>query len=165
MKRILTVAVIAVFAVIATGCHGQLPVTQHTVTLTVTSNIPAGSTFVASKAVLSAGTPSCPAPTGSNYTPINASSPSTTGTFVDVTSAGQTVCEVMQLLSGGATSPASKTVGPYVVPANPTAPTISGQTAMNQPENKNQQLAQHQQYEMPKSSGNIVQPQLVAKVQ
>ena len=162
MKKVLIAAVIASFALAAIGCHGQLPVTQHTVTLTVTSTIPAGSTFVASKLSVASGTTTCPVSTGSNYTPINASSPSTTGTIIDTTSAGQTVCEGVQLLSGGATSPFSNIVGPYVVPANPTAPVISGQAAMTATADDLKRLAKER--EMLKPRGDVKQPELVARV-
>ena len=169
MKRILVLATLAIAAI---GCHGQLPPTQHTVTLTIT---PQGCgtgtptcTYVASKDVLTAGTLTCPAPTGTNYTPINASSPATTTTFVDTTSAGETVCEVAQTLQSGAVSPASNTVGPFVVLPNPLAPSITGQSAMNDSTetlDSGKKLAQATHFRsMLKPNGKAEKPQLVAQV-
>jgi hypothetical protein len=126
MKK-LPIAALIVFAAI--GCKSQqLPPTVHIITLTVTSQVPSGSTWVASKESLAAGAV-CDPPTSTNYKQIN-SVPQSSSTFVDNTSAGSTVCEFLQYIdAGGATSPASNVVGPYTVPANPTAPVIGGQTA------------------------------------
>jgi len=126
-KLFLAIVVVSLF----TGCaaHSQIPPTTHTVTLTVNSSAPSGSTWVASKAVLTAGATSCPSTSGTTYVRINATAQVST-TFIDPTSSGQTVCEIMQYIdAGGAVSPPSNAVGPYAVLANPTAPTINGQQA------------------------------------
>jgi hypothetical protein len=113
------------------GCKSggqQLTPTQHVVQLTVTSTVAAGSTWVATKETLATGATTCDAPTSTNYKQIN-TTPQASSVFDDTTSAGTTVCEFMQYILNGATSPASNVVGPLVVPANPTAPVVNGTSA------------------------------------
>lgn len=124
-------ALALLFAAAAVGCKSgaQVPPTSHTVTITITP--PSGATglsYVVSRAV---GAATCPTPnvTTPNYTPLNQSNPMSGTTFVDSGVAGQTVCYIAQSVVGGAVSQPSNTAGPFAVPANPTAPSIGGQTA------------------------------------
>jgi len=118
--------------------HAQLPPTSHGVN--VTGAAPAGCTatapctFVFSHAVLAAGITSCPDTSGTtNYTPLNADSPSSTVAYDDTSSAGKTVCIVAQTKQGTSVSVASNAIGPYTVLPNPQAPTLnSGQVSKNE---------------------------------
>jgi hypothetical protein len=132
MKNISVRLIGLVLAATLSGCKSggqQLTPTQNIVQLTVTSTVAAGSTWVASKETVAAGTTSCDPPTSTNYKQINAT-PQASSIFDDATSAGSTVCEFMQYIVSGATSPASNVVGPLVVPANPTAPGVTATTTV-----------------------------------
>ena len=131
MKRYLF-AIAGLCVGVAIGCHGQVPPTSHTVTLTITPPPGvSGYTYVVSRAT---ATTTCPTPdiTTPNYTPLNQSNPMTGTTYVDAAVAGQTVCYIAQSVVGGAVSGPSNTAGPFAVPANPTAPSIGGQSAKNE---------------------------------
>lgn len=148
MKKVL-IAVAAAFAFISAGCHGQVPPTVHSVTITVTP--PAGCTgctFVISRAPVSGS--ACPTSTGTAYTPLNQSSPLTGTSYVDSTSAGLDVCYIGQTLEGGAVSQPSNTVGPFAVAANPSAPSLNGTQATAAPQVK--------------PIGDAAKPELVARV-
>lgn len=131
MKRLFPLLLI----VVAFGCKSgaQIPPTSHSVTLTWTGPCTAGQTasqcgYVISSAVISGS--SCPATTGTNYTPIQSqASPLTATTYTDTSVTGKTVCYVAQTVAGSAVSGPSNVAGPFVVPANPTAPALSGQQA------------------------------------
>lgn len=128
MKKIAIVLVCA-FATVGATCHGQVPPTSHTVTLTITPPANSSSyTYVISRAEVSGA--SCPAPNVQtpNYTPLNASNPISGTSYVDAGAAGTTVCYIAQSVVGGAVSVPSNTAGPFTVPANPTAPGIGGGT-------------------------------------
>ena len=140
MKKIFS-AIAICFAI---GCHAQVPPTTHKVVLTwnapvtATGNAWLGCTtanpcsYILSRATLTTGTLLCPAPTGSNYTPLNQSSPTSALTYTDATAAGLTVCYIVQTsqIMPGDTTPsisvASNTAGPFALPGNPTAPPLSG---------------------------------------
>lgn len=131
MKRLFPLLLI----VVAFGCKSgaQIPPTSHSVTLTWTGPCTAGQTasqcgYVISSAVISGS--SCPATTGTNYTPIQSqSAPLTATTYTDTSVTGKTVCYVAQTIEGGAVSNPSNTAGPFTVPANPTAPALNGTQA------------------------------------
>jgi hypothetical protein len=132
MKKILAVVIFAIASV--AGCRGQIPPTVHTLTITVTNSPCAPGTpastcgYVFSEAIISGST--CPATSGTSYSPVNQSTPvgqPLTGNaiFVDNTVAGKTVCAIAQAVSGGAVSQPSTAIGPFAVPANLTAPALS----------------------------------------
>jgi len=122
-------ALILALALATVGCaHSQVPPTVHSVTITITP--PAGvsgATYVISRATGS----TCPSSAATNYTPLNQSAPATGTSFVDAGVAGLSVCYIAQTVQGGAVSGPSNVAGPFVVPANPTAPSINGQSAKN----------------------------------
>jgi hypothetical protein len=109
-------------------------------------------TFVASRISLASGTPTCPAANvvTPNYSPLNASTPSTGTAFVDSATSGLTVCYIVQTEQGSAVSNPSNVAGPFVVPASPLAPSLSG----------NQTVAEAE----PVPTGNSVAPVLTAKL-
>lgn len=126
----------------AMGCHGQLPPTNSVVTLGgIVPPPPTGSTwlgcvsgqpactFVFGRAVLPAGTSTCPQASGGAYTPLNAAVPAATLSYTDNTVSGLTVCYEGQTLQAGNVSQPSNTVGPFAVPASPLAPSVTGQTS------------------------------------
>lgn len=115
---------------LAAGCaHSQMPPTVHSVTITITPPSGAsGAAYVISRATGS----TCPVSTGSAYTPLNQSAPISGTSYVDSAAAGLSVCYIAQTVEGGAVSAPSNIVGPFVVPANPTAPSINGQSAKNE---------------------------------
>lgn len=135
---LLSLALVALTA----GCRAQVPPTSHTLTLTVT-NAPctpgtSASTcgYVFSEAIVTGS--SCPSTSGSNYSPVNQSTPvaqPSTGnaTFTDSGVAGKTVCAIAQTVSGGAVSQPSTAAGPFQIPANPTAPQVNGTQAEVRP--------------------------------
>lgn len=142
MKRLsLSILIIAT----AIGCRAQIPPTSHSVTLTWTGPCTSGQTasqcgYVISSAIITGS--SCPSSSGTNYTPIQSqSSPLTTTTFVDLSVAGKTVCYVAQTVAGSAVTQPSNIAGPFTVPANPTAPVLSGTLASNETHEK--QLSPH----------------------
>jgi hypothetical protein len=124
----------------ATACsHAQLPPTSHGVNVTGSApsacTATAPCTFVFSHAVLAAGVTSCPDTSGTtNYTPLNADSPSSAVAYDDTSSAGKTVCIIAQTKQGTSVSVASNAIGPYAVLPNPQAPTLnSGQVSKAEP--------------------------------
>ena len=148
MKKVL-IAVAAAFAFISAGCHGQVPPTVHSVTITVTPPSGCtGCTYVISRAPASGST--CPVTTGTNYAPLNSSSPMTGTIYVDPNAAGLDVCYIGQTLEAGAVSQPSNTVGPFAVAANPLAPSLNGTQAMAAPQVK--------------PTGDARKPELMAKV-
>ena len=121
---------------IAAGCHGQVPPTSHSATLTVTNAPCAAGTpaatcgYVFSVAVV---TTSCPSTTGSNYAPLNQSAPvaqpsSGNATYNVPSVAGETVCFIGQTVAGSAVSSPSAAVGPATVLPNLTAPVLAAPT-------------------------------------
>ena len=118
---------ILALALIAGCAHSQVPPTVHTVTITITAPVGVtGATYVISRATGA----SCPATTGTAYTPLNQSAPISGTSYVDSAASGS-VCYIAQTVQGGAVSGPSNVAGPFVVPANPTAPVINGQSAKN----------------------------------
>lgn len=136
MKRLLSLSIVALATV---GCHAQVPVTTHSVTLTWTAPAASGNwggctaaspcTYVASRITLASGTTTCPAPnvTTPNYTPLNAASPVSGTTLTDTGAVGLTVAYIVQTEQGGSVSGPSNCAGPLVVPASPLAPTLTAQ--------------------------------------
>lgn len=131
MKKLALFALVGIFA----GCHAgaQIPPTSHTLTITVTNapcqaGAPASQCgYVFSEAVVTGS--SCPSTSGANYAPVNQSAPvaqpsSGNASFVDSGVAGKNVCAIAQTVQGGAVSQPSAAIGPFVVPANPTAPAL-----------------------------------------
>ena len=116
---------ILALALIAGCAHSQVPPTVHSVTITITAPV-TGATYVISRATGA----SCPATTGTAYTPLNQSAPISGTSYVDSAASGS-VCYIAQTVQGGAVSGPSNVAGPFVVPANPTAPVITGQSAKN----------------------------------
>lgn len=137
MRRIIVVSLfILVALVMVNGCHAQVAPTNTVVVLTWTQPSPSGSwsgctasspcTYVISRASSVAG--ACPATTGTNYTPLNQSSPASGLTYTDMSVSGSTLCYIAQTLQSGLVSMPSNTAGPFVIPANPVAPAITGAT-------------------------------------
>jgi hypothetical protein len=123
---------------ISTGCHAQVPPTQTAVGLSYTAPTsnplgpcaaPNPCTYILSRITVTTGTTTCPAANNAtpNYTPLNASSPTSALTYTDTSSSALTVCYVAQAEQGGGISVASNTAGPFVVGASPGAPTLGGQ--------------------------------------
>jgi len=123
-------ALILALALATVGCaHSQVPPTVHSVTITITP--PAGvsgATYVISRAAGS----TCPSSAATNYTPLNQSAPTSGTSYVDMAAAGLSVCYIAQTVEGGAVSGPSNVAGPFVVPANPIAPAINGQSAKSE---------------------------------
>jgi hypothetical protein len=129
MKRIaLLFAFGMAFGCLSACSHAQVPPTHHSVTLSGTA--PAGCTgctYVFSRATITGS--ACPATTGTSYTPLNQASPAAAVSFTDTTASGSTACYVAQTLQAGAVSVPSNVAGPFTVPADPAAPSLTGQTA------------------------------------
>lgn len=148
MKRIQIVLALAILGLC--GCaHGQVTPAVHSVILTWTApvnpvNPPTGAwlgcttaspcTYVVSRAAGS----SCPAfaynPTvggSGNYTPINQPSPANGATYTDSAAIGD-VCYLVQTLQAGVYSGASNIVGPFTVPASPTAPVVNSNATVSE---------------------------------
>lgn len=144
------------------GCHAQVKPTAFQVDLSWNAAVASGSwggctaaapcTYVASRIALASGATTCPAANVAtpNYSPLNASIPSTGTAFVDSATSGLTVCYIVQTEQGSAVSGPSNVAGPFVVPASPLAPSLSG----------NQTVAEAE----PVPSGNSVAPVLTAKL-
>jgi hypothetical protein len=119
------------------GCAGaqQLPPTVHSLTMTVQSPPATAAKWFAFKETVASGATTCDAPTSTNFKQLNAAGQASS-VYVDLSSAGTTVCEFMQYQDSAtppATSAASNVVGPYAIAANPTAPAINAQQATNAP--------------------------------
>jgi hypothetical protein len=127
---------IALLALLAVGCsHAQVPPSTNSVVLTWTAPAASGSwggctaaapcTYVLSRATVASGT-SCPATTGTSYTPIDQSSPAAGTTFTDsAPPSGANVCYSVQTLQGGlySTASAASNSGTTVaIPVLPLAP-------------------------------------------
>lgn len=146
MKILRTVLIFPVFVFLAwitTGCaHAQVTPTNHQVNLTWTAPAASGSwggcttsapcTYEVSRIALTTGATSCPAPNVAtpNYTPL---APATGTTFADTGATGLTACYIVQTEQGGAVSQPSNTAGPLVIPANPLAPSLTGNEATAAP--------------------------------
>lgn len=83
-------------------------------------------TYVISRATVSGS--SCPATTGTNYTPLNQSAPVSGLSYTDNNVAGLNVCYIAQTLQGSAVSQPSNVVGPFQVQAVPLAPNLNQPT-------------------------------------
>lgn len=138
LKKIAILAAAFVMAITVFGCHAQVPPTNHTVTLTWTAPTTGCSSgtpcsYVLSRATIAAGG-TCPTTSGTSYTPLNQSSPSTSTTYSDTTASGLVVCYIAQTEQGTAVSVPSNVAGPFTVPANPVAPALSGNEAKAEPQ-------------------------------
>lgn len=153
---------LAIFAM-SLGCgHAQIKPTSYRVDLTWTAPVASGSwtgcttaapcTYVASRITLASGATTCPAANAAtpNYTPLNSLSPVAAVSYTDTTAVGLTVCYLVQTEQGSAVSNPSNLAGPFLVPASPLAPSLSG----------NQTVAEV----MPVPSGNSAAPILTAKL-
>jgi len=128
------IAMLLFLAVVAFGCHAQVPPSNHTVQLSWTAPQATGSwagcttanpcSYVISRATVASGATSYPGTAGTSYTPLNQSSPATETSFTDSGASGTTDCYIAQTIQGSAVSLASNAVGPLVVPANPLAPAL-----------------------------------------
>lgn len=116
---------------------GQVTPTSWQVSLTWTVPAPAGAwlgcvvgqpscAYVISRATLAAGTETCPATTGTAYTPLNQGAPASGTVYNDMTATGLTVCYIAQTAQGGAVSQPSNTAGPFIVPGSPLPPVLNG---------------------------------------
>lgn len=137
MRRFIALCALAVALA---GCsHAQLPPsTGYNVQWTVT--IPAASggwlgcgtgqpacSIVVSTLTVPAGTATCPASTGSNYTPQQTAATAISGTtWTQDSTTGLTMCAVAQLVQAQAVSAASVASSPVTSPALPLAPSVSG---------------------------------------
>jgi hypothetical protein len=130
--------VLALAALSVYACHGQVPPTVSQVTITVPT-VPTGCTtaapctFVYSQATVASATATCPATTGTTYTPLNQSSPST-GTAYTFQPPSGFICIIGQTLQSSLTSVPGNVIGPLTIPAQPTAPsilTVSVQVSQN----------------------------------
>lgn len=131
----------------AFGCHAQVAPTTFAVALTVTPNASVCTSsqpcqYLYSRQTLTAGANSCGATTGANYAVLNSGALTGT-TFTDSSASGLTVCYTAQseqtsgtyqgapcttaapCISVAATPPA----GPFAVPGQIGAPSISGSTS------------------------------------
>lgn len=111
--------------VIAAGCHGQVPASKGS-TVVLTWTAPAGCTTNCTYILSRATGTTCPATTGTNYTPLNQSSPASATTYTDsAPPQGVSVCYVAQTVQGGLTSVASGPSNggvPIAIPSLPSAP-------------------------------------------
>lgn len=160
MKRLLA----SLFLFASIGCaHSQVKPTAFQVDLTFTAPVASGSwlgcgtgqptcAYVASRITLPSGTTTCPAANVStpNYVPLNSATPVSTLSYVDTTATGLTVAYIVQTEQAGAVSLPSNCAGPFVLPASPLAPSLTG----------NQTVAEM----MPVPSGNSAAPVLTAKL-
>lgn len=135
-----TVFVFATIALAALGCHGQVPPTSHSLTITVTNApCPAGTPAATCGYVFSIAPvtgSSCPSTSGTTYSPQNQSAPvpqptSGNATYTDSAHSGQTVCAIGQTAQGTAYSQPSSAIGPFTIPAAPTPPAVSATEAKN----------------------------------
>lgn len=138
-RRFALASLIAVVA--ALGCHAQVPPSGHAGI--VSWSVPAANstwagcgsgqpacTYIISALKVAATASSCPNSTGSNYTPLNQAQPATGTSYTDVADNGSTVCYVAQTVQGTGISTASApTVTPVTIPGNPTAPSVTSQSA------------------------------------
>lgn len=127
------------------GCgHAQIKPTSSQVDLNWTPPAASGSwagctssspcTYVVSRIAIASGTSACPAANvdAPNYTPLNTNTPASGNSFTDAAASGLTVCYVVQTLQGSAVSLPSNVAGPFIVPASPLAPAITGSPAVAQ---------------------------------
>lgn len=140
--KALRIALSLVFGILAVGCHAQMPPTVHSVDLTYLAPVPvsgglwqtpcgtaAPCTYVMSRITVTNGTPGCPLPSATAvYTPLNSSTPATGLAYTDSGVSGITACYLVQAIQLGTTGNPSNTAGPFVVPANPGAPTLGAGT-------------------------------------
>lgn len=144
MRRALLLVLVAVMAV---GCHAQVPPTPHNVALSwtapvVPTNPPAGTwktpcsvtdpcTYIVSRTTVTTG--SCPTPnlTTPNYTPLNQATPVAALAYTDTAAAGLNACYTVQTSQDGNIGAASNTAGPFTVSGgvNPLAPSLNGTSA------------------------------------
>lgn len=163
LRLTLTFAAYIALGWLSVGCgHAQVKPTAFQVSLSWTAPSASGSwagctagapcTYVASRITLTAGTSTCPAANVGtpNYTPLNTASPVSAAVYLDTTAVGSTVCYIVQTEQGSAVSQPSNVAGPFVVPASPLAPSLSG----------NQTVAEV----MPVPTGNSEAPVLSAKL-
>lgn len=145
---------------LSVGCaHAQVAPTNHQVALSWTAPAASGSwagctasapcTYVVSRFT----GPACAAvnPTSPNYTPLNAASPVSATNFTDTSASGLTTCYIVQTEQGTAVSGPSNVAGPFVVPANPLAPSLAGSEAKVQT--------------MPLPTGDAAAPILTARLE
>jgi hypothetical protein len=149
MKRILALAAI-IAVLVPIGCHGQVPPSPNpSVNLTWTAStsctVAAPCTYVISRATVTTG--SCPATTGTAYTPLNQSSPATGTTYTD-SAPTASVCYTAQTVQNNLTSVASAAsnsgtpLAVPVVPLAPGAPSASATAELAKPELKPAQKTQ-----------------------
>lgn len=140
LRLALTAASFLLLGWLSVGCaHGQVAPTNHQVALTWTAPAASGSwagctpsapcTYVISRITVTGST--CPAANVAtpNYTPLNASSAVSTTSYNDTSASGLTACYIAQTEQGSAVSGPSNVAGPFVVPANPLAPSLTGAEA------------------------------------
>jgi hypothetical protein len=119
--------------------HAQAPVSSHDATFSWNAPVATASwtgcttlapcSYVVSTLKVSSTTTTCPASTGANYTPLNATAPTTSLSFKDTQDVGATVCAVVQTVQGVAMSAASApTATPSTIPGNPVAPVLGQST-------------------------------------
>jgi hypothetical protein len=127
-NRILYLLATPLLLALGAGCaHSQLPPTPgYNTVWTWTAPSPcSGCTYVVSTLSVAAGTASCPASTGSNYTPQQTVTTGVSGTtWTQTNTTSLTVCAVAQTIQGGNTSPASTQSSPVVNPSLPSAPGV-----------------------------------------
>lgn len=139
LRLALTAASFLLLGWLSVGCgHAQVKPTSFQVSLSWTAPAASGGwagcttaspcSYVASRITLASGVTACPAANVStpNYTPLNTASPSTSASFNDTTAVGLNVCYVVQTEQGTAVSQPSNVAGPFVVPASPLAPSLTG---------------------------------------
>lgn len=133
---------LAAGCLLAVGCHAQVAPTIHGTTLNwVAPTIPSGSSwggcttsnpcsYIVSRITITSGSGACPAVnlTTPNYTPLNQSSPTSALTYSDNSSAGLTVCYIVQTDQNGSISGPSAVGGPWSPLANPNSPSAPSGT-------------------------------------
>jgi hypothetical protein len=140
LRLALTFATYFALGWLAVGCgHAQVTPTNHQVALSWSAPAASGTwagcttsapcTYIISRLNVTGTT--CPAANVStlNYTPLNTSSPATTTSYNDTSASGLTACYIAQTEQGTAVSGPSNVAGPFVVPANPLAPSLTGAEA------------------------------------
>ena len=126
---------IALLMLVATGCQAQHAITDNVVDLTVIPPTVATSTYtyVFSRATATGTT--CPVPSTGTYTMLNDSGATSSPTYTDPAADGLKVCYVAQSKDTSTTPPSysspSNVAGPFTVPLNPLAPSLTATPTVN----------------------------------
>lgn len=135
MRKQLTILAIIATLAMAAGCNAQHAITQNAVDLTVIPPPGATSTYVYVFSRVTVTGSSCPVPSTGTYTLLNDSGATASPTYTDPGATGLKVCYVAQSKDTSVSPPLysspSNTAGPYTVPQNPLAPSLTATPAVN----------------------------------